>query len=496
MSPEEIAALIAENSALKEQNRILREEQADLKEQLSWLKRQIFGTKSERFVPAHESQMSLELGSVATTPPSVQTQHITYERTKPAKHTPHGREEIPAHLRREETVIMPDSDVSGMARIGEKVTEQLHYSSPQYWVKKIVRPVFAADVNGERVVVCAELPLLCNEKGKYGASMIAHVTVSKFEDHTPIYRLQKQIQRDSGMKIAETSLDRLPELSAFWLEPIARRCSEIVNKSGYVQMDESTIRVMIQPTQGKSTTGYMWLRHSPPCHIVVFDYDRHHSGEAARRFIGDYQGILQTDGYVVYDAYSKKNGVIHAGCHAHARRGFDESIQNDKQRATHALEIYRTLFDIEAEAKKQGLLPDQRLYLRKEKSAPIVEAFKQWLDVQVLEVRPKNAIGKAILYCLGNWRQLTRFLEDGRIELSTNFVENCVRPLALGRKNWLFAGSEDSARRMAILYTVLQTCRLNGVNSLEYLSSVLEELPRRKAGDIEDLLPTNWLPVR
>jgi hypothetical protein len=318
------------------------------------------------------------------------------------------------------------------------------------------------------------------------------VTTAKFDDHLPIYRLCNAIKRDSGMDVPETSLDRLWHLSAFWMEPIARRLNEMIMHSGYMQMDESSVRVMIQPTNGKSTTGQMWLRHSPEPGIVSFTYDRHRNSEAAHKLLKDYAGILQTDGYVVYNAYSKADAVIHAGCNAHARRGFEESKDNDKERATHALRIYQELFEIEKDAKTRCLKPEERLLLRKEKSSPLMSSLKTWLDKEVHKVRPKSSIGKAILYCLGRWNELARFLADGRIEISNNLIENRVRPFAIGRKNWLFAGSEEAARAMAIILTINGTCKLHGVNFFEFTRNLLEEMPKRKSNDIDDLLPVNW----
>jgi transposase len=494
MTAEALADIFTDYSRVKEENRILHDELADAKEQIEWFKRQIFGSKSERLIPS-DAQMALQLG-VVSAQADPQTETITYERQKPRKHTPHGREEIPANLRRETIVLMPDIDVSGMERLSDKVTEQMEYTPPKYWVKRYVRPVFAGYVDGVRTVVCAELPALCNEKGKYGASFISYVTTAKYDDNLPIYRLCNAIRRDSGMEVAETSLDRLPIVASFWMMPVAQRLNEQILKSGYMQMDETSIRVMIKPTNGKSTTGQMWLRHAPELNIVSFTYDRHRNADAAQRLLNGYRGILQTDGYAVYDAYSKSESVIHAGCNAHARRGFEESKNNDKERALHALGIYRELFDIEKDAKMQCLKPDERLLLRKEKSAPLMQSLRQWLDEHVTKVRPKSNIGKAILYCLGRWRELTRFLEDGRIEISNNLIENRVRPFAIGRKNWLFAGSEEAARAMAIILTVHGTCKLHGINFFEYSCYLLEEMPKRKSNDIDDLLPMNWKPTR
>lgn len=486
MTPEAAQALIAEN-------RMLKAELAELKEQLAWLKRQIFGSKSERFLPSDDSQTSLDLG-VQSQETAPATEHISYDRTKPRKHTPHGREEIPAHLPRKEIVLEPKGDISGMRRIGEKVTEQLEYEPPKYCVTRFVRPVYAGVRDGARIVVCGELPPLCNDKGKYGASIIAHAVVSKFEDHTPIYRLRKQIKRDSNVDIPETSLDTFPEKAVFWVQPLAERLAQEAMNSGYVQMDESYVRVMIKPTHGKSTVGQMWGRHSPEKHIVIFDYDRSRSARVARRLLGDYEGILQTDGYAVYESHHHSPGIVHACCNAHARRGFEEALTNDKTRATYALKQYRKLFAVEREAKNANMSPDERLALRQEQALPIAQELKSWLDHEILNVRPKSTIGKAIIYCINRWAELTQYLTDGRIEISNNLIENCIRLLALGRKNWLFAGSEEGARRMATLYTIIGTCKLHNLNTFDYLTHVLRELPKRTSGNIDDLLPTNWRP--
>ena len=486
ISSEAIEALLTENAALKDQVK-------ELRQQLEWLKRQVFGQKNERYIPSDDNQTSLALGvPESDLPEKIET--VTYDRKKPQNHTPHGREDIPAHLPRNEIVIMPVEDVSGMERIGEKVTEQLEYTPPKYSVNKYVRPVFAGDIHGERTVVCGALPKLCSEKGKYGASIIAHAVVSKFEDHLPLYRLQKIIARDSSVVIPESCLDTFPEIAAFWLEPVVRKCAEMVMESGYIQMDESTLKVMIKPTNGKSTTGQMWVRHAPEKHVVIFDYERHRNGTTAKNLLGNYEGILQTDGLATYDQFSETKSIVHAGCHAHARRGFDESKSSDHARATHALSIYQKLFAIEAEAKALSKPPGDRLILRQEKSAPIVAELKLWLDTEVRNVRPKSPIGKAILYCLNRWHELTRFLHDGRIEISNNLVENCIRPLAIGRKNWMFAGSPEAARRMGVLLTIIGTCKLLRLNSFQYLAHALAELPKRMDHDIDDLLPWNWNP--
>jgi transposase len=490
MSPEAIAHILTENQNLKEDKRILQSENAELKEQLSYLRRQIFGQKRERFIP--ENQTSLDLGLSDEEVP-VEMEKINYERRKKQKKAPHGREEIPAHVPRKDNHIEPDFDISGMEKVADKITEQLEYKPPEFYATRIFRPVYVEVVDGERKMHCPPLPPLCIDKGKAGPTLVAHALVSKGEDHIPLYRLKAQIKRDCDMEIPLSSLNNWFARGCFWTGIIARRLEQMVRECGYIQMDESPLKVMIKPTGGKSRRGYMWLRHAPEQSIAVFHYDRRWSAAVAEELIGpDYEGILQSDGHKAYEALGKRERITHSGCHGHARRGFEKSLRNDKKRSEHVLKIYRRLFAIEEEAKIQAMNPDERLALRKEKSVPLMSDFKEWLDAEIHNVLPKSKIGKAIIYTLGRWKELTHFLEDGRIEISNNLIENLFRPLALGRRNWMFCGSEDGARCLADLYTVLATCKLHSVNSFKYLCDVLKKLPARKEGDIDDLLPMNW----
>jgi transposase len=492
MSPEAIEQILTDNQRLQESNRILKSENTELKDQLAYLRRMIFGQKRERFIPP-ENQTSLELGMNEEEVP-VEMENISYERRKKTKNTPHGREEIPSHVPRKDIYIEPDFDTTGMEKLTDKITEQLEYKPPEFYATRYFRPVYIEVIDGERKIHCPSLPPLCIDKGKAGPTLVAHTMVAKGEDHVPINRIRMQIKRDCEMDIPLSSLDSWYARGCFWAGKIAGRLDQKLRECDYTQMDESPLKVMIKPTNGKSTRGYMWSRYGPEVGIAVFHYNRRWNSAVAQELIGpDYQGLLQTDGLKAYDALGKRKGIIHIGCHSHARRKFEKSLNNDKKRSEHVLKIYRDLFAIEDKALVQNMTPDERLALRREKSLPIMEEYKEWLDTEIQNVSPKNKIGKAILYALGHWKELTRFLEDGRIEISNNWIENLFRPFALGRRNWLFAGSEAGARRLAILYTVLLTCKLHKVNSFKYLSDVLKKLPARKEGDdIDDLLPMNW----
>lgn len=479
---------------LIEENCKLSGEVAFLKDRIAWFERQIFGQKTERFIPDSSLQTQLPLDGGAPTEQSpAATETITYTRTRPhANKTPHGRDELPAHLPRERVTIPPDFDTTGMVKVGEKITEELHYQPPVFSVKQLVRDVFVADNNGQRTLACVDMPPRCIDKGKAGPSVVAQAIVTKCVDHNPLYRFSNQIERYCSLSLPYSTINGWYHQGIFWLEPVARRLHELAFQSGYVQMDESTIKVMIQPTNGKSHLGYMMVSHAPELKIVSFRYFHTRNQTNVKELIGEnYKGIIQTDGLDIYNVLMDFDDIIHAGCWAHGRRGFKEALKNDEERAHWMLDKCKLLFGVEDEARALGYNARQRLALRHEKSAPVVGEIKSWLDAAIREVPPKNGIGKAIGYMLNQWDELIRFLSDGRIELSNNGVENRIRLLALGRKNWMFAGSEEGARRLAIAYTVLGTALLHGINPFEYLCKVLEELPRRKANDIDDLLPIN-----
>ena len=354
-------------------------------------------------------------------------------------------------------------------------------------------PVFAKKTNEQRIIQAATLPPLCIDKGKAGPSLVAHTIISKCVDHIPHYRLASMINRECDMRLPESTIRDWYRQGIFWLEAIAQRCREIALQSNYLQMDESGIKVMIHPTHGKSHKGAMIVQHAPLEKIVLFNYQQNKTTETIIKLLGDFKGILQSDGLKQYIGVCSRNDtLLHAGCMDHCRRGFEKALTNDNKRATHVLTELKALYAIEEEARCAALDHERRLALRKEKSVPVIAALFDWMKEQLASVRPHSSIGKAILYALGREEGLRLFCKHGHIEISNILIENAIRPLAVGRNNFLFCGSEDGARRLAVAYTVMGTCKINGVNQSHYLPYVLSELPKRKSNDIDDLLPMNW----
>ena len=430
MSAATLESLIAENTALKLEVKRLTDLLADVTHELEWLKRQIFGQKSERTIPSTDGQYALDISGVPqTTPPQTTTQSITYSRKNPdANKTPHGRDEIPAHIPRVTIEVAPDYDATDMEKIGEKVTEQLEYIPPKFFVNRYVRAVHATMKNGQRTLICVDLPPLCIDKGKIGPTVVAQTIISKCQDHIPHYRTAQMISRDCDMSLPESTIRDAFKQGVFLLGAIVNRMEDIALKSNYVQMDESTIKVMIEPTQGKSHLGYMIVRHAPLEKIILFDYQKTRNVERGKKLLGNFQGTLQSDGLNLYPIICKDLKLTPAGCMDHCRRGFDKALTNDKARAAQALDLIRPLYAVEETAREQSLGAEARLAMRKEKSVSVFQAFIAWCSETLKLVTPKSPIGKAIIYTLDRKAELGRFLEDGNIEISDIMIENGIRP--------------------------------------------------------------------
>jgi transposase len=499
MCPEELFAdLITayhEIDILRKDNRVLSDENQHLKDRIAWFERQIFGQKTERYLH-NEQQTELPL-DVPKAEIEVKTETVNYERTKVTKKAPPAKEiGFPAHLPRVDKVIEPDFDTSGYVKINDKVTEELHYKPAEFYVLRTIRPVLKkVQENGEVTIVTPELPARCIEKGKAGSSLVAQLLVTKCVDHNPLYRFQEQIKRYCNLDLPYSTLNGWFAQGAFWLESLVPTLQSKIYESGYFQMDETTIRVMIEPTNGKSHLGYMAQILSPELKIVTFHYMETRNHKNIKELIPQtYRGKIQTDGLNLYDFLDVWDWIVHANCHSHSRRGFKDALDNDPVRARWMLDMYKKLFEVEEIAKSQKLVATQRLELRLEKSQPIIEEMKVWLNNNILEVTPKSLIGKAIGYTLSRWKGLTQFLKDGVIEISSNLVENGFRKMALGKRNFMFTKTEQGARNLATIYSVLGTCYLHGINPCDYLCDVLEKLPGRNSNDITDLLPMNWKP--
>lgn len=472
-----------------EQYEKLLSENEYLKQQLQELKRMIFGSKSERFVPTDDNQLSLFDFDDAEIP-ATETEEITYLREKSKKEKKVAvRVKIPAHLPRIEEVIEPEDISDDSKKIGEEITEILEYNPARVFVRKIIRPKYAK-VNNEGITI-AELPSLPIPKGNAGASMLAYIMVSKFIDHLPYYR-QIQIFKRQQLLLSDSTLNGWFNATADLLEPLYDTLEKQVLQSDYIQADESPIGVQDSHKQGTLHTGYQWVYRSPINRLVLFKY--HHSRErkAPETILQNFTGSLQTDGYQAYQNMKTNGEITLLACMAHARRYFDKALNNDKKRAEYVLKQIQRLYDIERNAREREINFETRRRYRKLYAHPILCELEIWLKTNVSQTLPKSAIGKAISYTLNLWTKLKEYINDGKYEIDNNLIENAIRPLALGRKNYLFAGSHKAAQRAAMMYSFFATCKINNTEPLAWLTDVLNRIPEHKANRLSELLPQNW----
>lgn len=461
----------------------------EIKHELDQLKRLVFGSRHERFVPATpQEQLALGLDVQATVAPSPCVQKIEYTRkTKETSDTLHtGRMKLPASLPRERVVIEPTEDVSGWRKIGEEITEELDRIPGKLFVRQIVRPKYA-NPNGEGVVI-ADLPARPIEKGIAGPGLLAQIIIDKYTDHLPIHRQIQRFERE-GIKLPASTLTDWISATCTLLDPLYEALRKQVLSSRYLQVDETPIKVLDKDKKGTTHRGYHWVYHAPQERLVLFDYREGRGREGPTECLKDFQGHLQTDGYTVYEDFDKKPGITLLHCMAHARRKFDEAKDNDLARASYVLIEMQKLYALERQVKESELSDDELYRLRQKEAIPVLNDLKQWMLENYKAVLPQSAIGQAIYYSLQRWDKLSIYTKDARLRIDNNLVENAIRPVAIGRKNYLFAGSHNGARRAAMLYSFLGTCKMNHINPFDWLKDVLIKIPEHPVNKIEQLLP-------
>ncbi len=462
-----------------------------LTQQLAQLKKMIFGSKHERVELLNSGQLSLDMNLGQASLLDVTTEDIAYTRTKNKEKVQPNRSPLPADLPREIIEIAPEEDITGMKLIGHEITEQLEITPAKFYVKQYKRAKYARpEGNG---VAIGKLPEFALPKAIAGSSVLAHLLVNKYVDHLPLYRQMKMFSR-IGITLSDSTVNDWIIGSVNLLTALHDRQKQLLLCSGYIQNDETPIKVLDSEKKGQSHRGYFWVSHSPQQKVVVFNYNKGRSAQFPTAFLKDYHGYLQTDGYGVYDSFEQKNNITLVGCMAHARRYFIEALSNDKKRADYFIGKLQTLYKLEETLREQKTSTQEVFTQRQEIALPILQQLHQWLKENLTEVLPQSAIGKAIGYALTRWEKIMLYAHDGMLQIDNNLIENQIRPVAVGRKNYLFCGSHESAQRAAIIYSLLGTCKLHHVNPQLWLLDVLQKLPNRMANNIDDLLPQNWNP--
>lgn len=489
---------ISQEYLLKE-NAELKEQLASLQFQVAEMKRLIFGTKSEKFIPLGTNSLNApSLFNLEAVETPEATKITIKEHTKKAKdNKPTGRQALPDNLEREVIEINPTEDITGLTKIGEEVTERLDYIPGKLYVKRYIRFKYAKPLDtgtGATQVLIGTLPSAPIDKGIPEAGLLAQICVDKYADHLPIYRQIKRFER-LGMSLNASTINGWLEGINSLLSPLYEALGNVIKKSNYIQADESPIKVL-EDTKAKAHQGYMWLYRDPVKRLIYFDYQKGRDSSGPIQFLENFQGYLQTDGYGAYEnpQIGGKDGVQLMHCMAHARRYAEKSLDYDKERAEHFLSEIQKLYAVERHIRESRLTNEQILIERHEKAKPILQSLGFWLKENYVQVLPGSPIGKAIGYSLQRWAKLSLYITEPDLEIDNNGIENQVRPLTLGRKNFLFAGSHHGAKRIALLYSLMGCCKAHDINPYAYLKDVLQRLADYPQKKIEDLLPHNWQP--
>jgi transposase len=480
-----------------------------LTDQLSWYRRKFWKPGSEKFIPQDPLQRRIDFDGLDILPEEEEAikeaakEIVSYERRKPEKEKRQAvRLPLPEDLRREEEVIEPEGIDENWIRIGEEVTEILEHKPGELYVRRIVRPKYAIrkdlqqqrEESGQKNIKIAALPLLPLPRSNAGASLLAELLIGKYVYHLPFHRSIAMFKL-VGVSIPASTVNGWFGGSSDLLRALYYRLRDIVLATDYIQVDESTVPV-INDEKHRAVKSYLWVIRSVMKNLMFFHYDK---GSRAQKVVIDllrnYQGAVQTDGYEAYSIYENKKGVLLLGCWAHARRKFTDALKEDESGASYGLEQIGMLYKVEAMATDQELDYDKRAALRIKLAYPILCAFEKWIVNYYPKAIPQGRMYKALTYTYSLFHRLSRYHMDGRYQIDNNLVENAIRPLALGRKNYLFCGNHDAAENAAIMYSLLGCCKACDVNPREWLTDVLTRIPAYNNDyslDLADLLPQNW----
>lgn len=451
-----------------------------------FLRRYFGGTKNESL---DRAQLELLLAGLEALPVSVPAE----EKKTSVRSTPTVRpvrQPLPAHLETERVVLEPaevQQEPAGWRKLGEEITEELDWKPAKFIRRLYIRPKYA---NAERIVI-APLPARLIEKGLPGAGLLTQVIVSKYEDHLPLYRQERIYRERHGVNLPRQTLCGWVDEAARWLQPIYREMKAGLIRGDYLQVDETPIRYLDPDVKGKSQQGWLWT-YSQPRGDVVFEWKISRSREGPREFLREFGGVLQTDGYGVYESLAReRGGLILAGCWAHVRRHFHEALNEGRVAAWFVGQI-ALLYAVEKHLRETRAGPRLRAAVRSSQSGMVLARLRRAMERMRGRVLPRSQLGQALDYALARWEALTRYVDAGRLEIDNNLCENAIRPTAVGKKNFLFIGHPDAGWRSAVLYSVLGSCRRHGINPDDYLRYVFERLPRAKTSEIKSLTPAAW----
>jgi transposase len=507
------AAPDLDTQTLLEKTRVLERHLAAALRENEWLRerlmrymRRTFGSKAEKIDLSQIQLPFEELLDIAAAEKPEEPVEVAQEAaddeagtaTQKKRKGAHGRKPLPKDLPRIRVEIHPDESErtcscckAELSPIGEEVTEELDFSPATLTVTEHVRVKYACK-RCQDGVVTPPLPPRVIEKGRPGPGLLAHILVSKYAAHLPLHRLEGIFDRHGIDLSRQTMCDWIGGVSGP-LSTIVGAQKESVLSSFAIHSDDTSLLCQENSLGRVKRRAFLWA-YVGDRKEVVYDFTLTREREGPIRFLGDWKGHLQVDGYSGYDALFARGDVIEVACWAHVRRKYFDALAGDTARASTMLALIQRLYRIESKAKDLG--PDERAAMRRAEAPPILEQIRARIDEDKQVVVPKSAMGEATTYAQNQWPGLLRYLEDGRLDIDNNEVERALRCVAVGRKNWLFAGSPKGGERAAVIYSLVSTCKLLGIEPFAYLRDVLERLPTHPPDRIAELTPRLWLAAR
>jgi len=508
---EQLTLIAEQQSIITEKLDLIAEQKNEiiiLGERVKLLQSEIFGRRSEKWNGESEVQGLIfnEMEQYAAVEPDAASEETANDdgavkksrRPRRAGRKP-KEEALPEWLPRENVYHeLPEEEMGARRFIKWEIRESLVVERPEIRVLRehfgVYAPAEGVDIEGEPDVKTAPRPPRLLERSIASAALLAHVIISKFCDGIPLYRQEGMVARWE-INISRQSMSN-------WGLRAASRCERLVEllegeelvAGPHIASDETEVQVLNEPNRGNTNKSYMWVlrggtRDGP---VVRFKYRESHSASFLNELLAGYRGTLLTDGLKSYDVVAGSLNIVHAGCWDHVRRPFRDVLKAGKSEAAEqALHLIGRLYRVERYGRRLDLSPEQILELRRRKSKPVVDEFREWLDCMAISTAPKSLLGRAIAYALGQWSKLIVFLNDGNVPISNIAVENAIRPFVIGRKAWLFAGSPRGAKASAIFYTLIETAKANGLDPYWYLRYLFERLPYAENDhDLKALLPT------
>jgi transposase len=485
---------------------------ATLERELIWAHLKIQSLTEElrqqriRFLgPRSETLSDLQLELLADEEPGVsaaeveaETQREPIAKMPPRQRKPHpGRKPLPEHLPRVEEVVRcplqncPDCGAE-TAVIGYDESEQLDVEPARYLVRVIKREKRACRCCQTSTVTMPELRPRIVEKGLASDRVVVETVIGKYCDHLPLYRQAAILEREAGVEIGRATLDGWVMGVGELLEPVTAAMWQDLRKASYLQADETIVPVQMHDKRGADHRAYLW-QYGKPGGETVFDFRLGRGREGPQKFLSQWEGILQTDGYQAYHGVGGPQ-LVHVGCWAHARRKFVDVVKVNPEDGEAIKMVTRmdALFLIDRQAKEQQMSAAERLAFRQEHATPWVTEIQQECVALAKQALPKSALGQAVGYTLNQWEKLHRVFDHGEVELSNNLAENSMRPVALGRKNWLHVGSKEAGPKVAAVLSVIESCRRLGISARDYLLDVLPGMNRRKLSEVASVTPSRW----